>query len=731
MDLRKNKIIIILNIIVFCILFYVVYSFQRYFYLVYHDYLIPYILMGNVPDFGRIPASFLYKLTLIVLPDILKVHSQDFIAGIGAVIKSIFFMLICMIFSLSFFVNAKEKFRIFNIENLVVLPLSFFLLATPILLPYCHNRYFGRMEESVVFYEYFFCFLFYFAFFILFLYINKKEEKINIFMKSVIIVNSFFLGFWVELFNVSTLFSIIIFIILLYVYNRKLLKNRNLLLLIIPFIIGISCFYMFSGYSSGTKLLGYSYDWGDLFSNIQSYLYDFIKYYIKYMFVNNIWFYIFIFILAYLLWKRRNYNKKNIYLILITCISIITGYLIMNLFLIIYRETPLIGYSGFLLQREMYQILYLNVLEFVVVMLIGAFYFEYYKYKKKILFVLAAVIVLLLSVFIPNNNAIQKEKIETKKIVYDIEKRVMAFGIFGEITLLPVSYLKYEKVYNREVFMFDDNYQFETKAGYNIDKYAVLMKNRYFSDIYLLNRYYFEHEYGRDFAGVIFIDDKIADTELEKRLQLLNFKRETEKDILENDISFDSLEKYINYELTFNNIKELKVNKKNKDVILKATAYINYRDGKYKNALALYLRYIKEHPNDIDALINISDIYLRLKDIKKAEEILLKLHSLDTSNLSFLYELLKIYYYYYKDYKKALKICDKMISIQNNMYNLYWNKAIIYFAMNNKKEANKILSFIKEKDINKINYLLQYSGVSSVEELNNKKNGILVKPIFL
>ena len=727
MELTKKRIIIFLNIVVFCILFYIVYSFQKYFYLVYHDYLIPYMVTGIGPDFGRIPASFLYRLTKIILPDILSIHSQDFVTSVEAVIKSISFMSICVVFCSGFFANAKEKFKIFNIENLIVLPLSFLLLATPISLPYCHNMYFGRMEESVVFFEYFFCFLFYFAFFILFLYINFKDNKINILIKTIIVLNSFLLGFWVELFNVSTLFSIMIFTIILYIYDKKLLQNKNLFLLIVPFFLGISCFYIFSGYSSGTKLVGYSYDWGDLFYNIKSYLFDFIKYYIKYMFLNNIVFYIVISILTYCLWKRRYNNGRTINIVLITCYSILIGYLIMNLSLIIYREAPGTGYSGFLLQREMYQILYLNVLEFVILILLGAFYYEYQNQRKKILFVLAIGIVLSLSVFIPNNTAIQKEKIETKEVVYDIEKRVMVFGLFGEITLLPESYLKQEKIYNREVFMFNNKYKFETK--YNIDKYAIFMKNRYFSDFYLLNCDYFEHEYGKKFAGVIFVDDKIADMELEKRLQLLNFKKETEKDILENDISFASLDKYINYELTFDNIKKLKVNKKNKDVILKATAYINYRDGKYKNALVLYQRYLKADPNDIDALINVADIYLRTKNISKAEKIYLKLHNLDTKNLSFLYELLRIYYNK-KDYKKALKICDKMIALQNDMYNLHWNKAAVYFSMGNKKEANKIIHFIEEQDVNKIKEILNLNNVASLEELNKKKRFFLAVPGF-
>ena len=94
-----------------------------------------------------------------------------------------------------------------------------------------------------------------------------------------------------------------------------------------------------------------------------------------------------------------------------------------------------------------------------------------------------------------------------------------------------------------------------------------------------------------------------------------------------------------------------------------------------------------------------------------------------------MYELLRIYYDK-KDYKKALKICDKMIALQNDMYNLHWNKAAVYFSMGNKKEANKIIHFIEEQDVNKIKEILNLNNVASLEELNKKKRFFLAVPGF-
>ena len=269
MERNKKIIILLLNIMVFLILFLIVFSFQKYFYLVYHDYLIPYLIKGRLPDWGRIPASIIYKLTKIVLPDFLSIHPQDFISGIEAIIKSISFLCICTVTSIGFFAMAKEKFKIINIENLFILPAIFFLMGIPITNQNCYNVYFGKMEESVVFFEYFFSFLFYFLFVIFLLYIFLTQRKISLLLKILIIINSFLLGIWVEILNVATFFFIIIFTILISIYNKNLLHNKNFFLLIISFLVGCFSFYIFSNYISGTKIVGYSYDWSNLIYNIK------------------------------------------------------------------------------------------------------------------------------------------------------------------------------------------------------------------------------------------------------------------------------------------------------------------------------------------------------------------------------------------------------------------------------------------------------------------------------
>ncbi len=725
---KERKFIIFFNIIVICILFYILYSFQQYFYLVYHDYFIPYVIRDFCPDWGRIPASFLYRFTKEFLPNLLSIHPQDIVSSFEAILKTISFLLICIVFALVFFLNKREKDKILSLESIFICITSFCLLGIPIMYPSYHNMYFGRIEESVVYFEYSFCLLFYFAFFIFLIYLTTKSKTFNSFQKILIILNAFLLGFWVELFNVSTFFAVVFFLILVSIFNKEVLKNRNLWLVIAAFLIGMFCFYVFSGYSSGTKLLAYSYNWDSLIYNLKYCSYDFLKEYMKYMFWNNRYVYLILIILIIFLFRKKSYNVN---LIIIAALSILLGYLAMNLSLIIYIEPQTLHHDGFLFTREMYQILQLNVFEFVILMLLGAFYYEYYAFRKLILVLIILTNIFLLSIFIPNYIQIQKEKSNTKQLVYMLEKNILVYSIFGETVILPESYLKRREIFSREIFMLDDQYDFSGESmDISMNEYLKYMKNKYLDSRYFLQTYYFEETYNKKFKGVIFVDDKIAQEELDKRLKLLNFKKETQKDILENDISFNKLNNYKDYMLKLSDIRKIKINKENENIVLKAEAYLHYVNGEFKPALKLYSLYLKKVPNDIDALQNIADIYLRLKDVKKAEEIYLKLHKIDKNNLSFLYELLKIYYCNKKEYKKALEICDKMIKLQDNMINLYINKAVIYMAMKNKKKADGIFKYVADKEINKINEFLEINQMNSIDEINGKESVILLEPQF-
>ena len=724
---NKKNIVILLNICIFFILFYILFLFQQYFYLVYHDYLIPYIINGIFPDWGRIPASFLYRFTKEVLPNFLNIHPQDAVSSIEAVIKSISFLTICTVVLSGFYITSKEKFKISNIENIFILPAIFFIMGIPVLFLGSHNMYFGKMQESVVYFEYFFALLFYFSFFILFLYISLTDNKINLLLKIIILLNSFLLGFWNELFNVATLFSTIVLIILMLIFNKEKLKNKNFLYLISPLIIGIICFYIFSGYSTGTKLVGYSYNWGNLFVNIKINLFDFVVYFVKYMVISKLFFYLIIFSLSFLLWKRKNFNVS---IILISSFSILLGYFLMNLLLIIYREVPTITYSGFLFQRELYQILYINILEFVIFLLLGAVYFIYYERRKIIIFILIIINIILISIYIQNNIQVQIENKNAKELAYKIEKNILIYSILGETAILPASFLKEDKIFSREIFMFDDKYRFEREfSDYDINKYSILMKNRHFDPLYILHRYYIEKTYNKKFIGVIFLDDKISDRELRKRQELLGFKDENEATIIKKHISFEKLIKYKKYNLSLEQVSKFKKNNENKDIILKTTAYLNYRDGRLDEALNLYLQYLKKAPCDFNALMNIGNIYIKLNDYKNAELIYKKLNKLDENNLIFLYKLLYIYNKNNEN-KKSLEICDMMIKAQSNMLNLYLNKALIYVLLGDINKAEKFFKYVEKKDMNKINEVLAINEVGSLEDIYKKKKIRIMVPTF-
>ena len=98
----------------------------------------------------------------------------------------------------------------------------------------------------------------------------------------------------------------------------------------------------------------------------------------------------------------------------------------------------------------------------------------------------------------------------------------------------------------------------------------------------------------------------------------------------------------------------------------------------------------------MDLNLNVGEIYKQNKDYKNAEKHWIILHQVDTQNFEALYKLLFLYLYDMEDEKKALKICDKMINIEPEMYSLYLNKAIVLSTFGNLVEAEKQLNIAKE-----------------------------------
>ncbi len=700
-------------ICLFCIYF--IFHFQQFFYLNKHDYFLPFFELIQI---GRIPASFCYHFLVNYLPMSLQINMQDFCSGIGAFLKALIFFSICFVFSRSFFVLSEKKSTFSELENIIIIPVSFLLLAIPIFDIKNYYIWYGTLIEQSIFFDYFIAFLFYFIFFILLNNIIIHNREYDLFHKILIVISSFLLGFWNEIFNISVLFSIIIFAFLYCIYTKKSPINKKNFLLIIPFFIGCISFYIFSDYITGHSVASHPYNLNEILYNLNNYLYDFSVKYIKTLFVDNLILWFLIILFSIIIYRKNNMKAK---LSQIICSSLLTGYLITNLSFILFVNLANRYGCDYLFQRSEYRAISCIILMFVIMTQLGTIYTLYNKSRKIINIFIIFVLLTLSFIYIKENREIQKIYLDDKQLVYKIEKMLLVYNILGESVIFPESFLENSNLHYCNIFPLQDNYNYEKR-----DDYQDFMKNKYFDSQYSLFTPYYEKQYGKKFIGFQYKNDELANKEFAKRLEMLGLKDENKS----NKISFKDLNKIKNFDLSFGYIEKIKVNEENKNLLLKAKAYLYYKSNNYEEALDYYKKYLLKNENDIDALINCADIYLQKNDIENAEKLYYKLHSLDTNNMNFLYNILKINYHNKHNIKVAIEICDEMIKTQPNMYINYINKGAILLKNNQYKEAEALFDIVKQKNINLIQYFLEYNNVKSIEDIYTKENIELHPPTY-
>lgn len=724
--MTRKHLIYGINIVICCLLIYIAFSYQQYFVPNRHDYFLPF---SSILRLLRVPGSILFHLLGNYLPNLLNIPIKDFYSGIGAFIKAIIIFSVCFMFSTGFFLFFKKRFPLANIECFWVLPVSFFLFAIPILNIDDSYRWYGKVIEQAVFCEYFAAFFFYFLFWIL-IYLFVFEYNSQVIKKKwkiLIVLCSFLVGFWQELFNVSTFFSLIAFGILYYLYTKKNFLCIKNLLFIIPFAIGTLCFYFICDNVTIHSVSGLPYDASEIVYNLSHYLDDFTIQYVKYLFIKNIYLWITIIFLIVCLYKTKEKNSRPV---IILSVSLLLGWLAMNCVFIMFKNYTGSYWCDYLFQRPEYISISCNVLLFVILILIGALYKNVLRSRKYINIVFLLVFIILAHLYISKNSEIQKVYFENKLVDYEIEQKILYYNLLGESAILPAKYLQNDFVKCSRLFTLQDNFHYEQK-----EDYIAFMQNKYFDSLYSLYAVYYTNVYNRQFIGFQYKNDKYAESEFEKRLSILKALNidveETQNEIIKNKMSFKKLKKFNDIRLTLDNINKIKVTDENKELLLKIKAYINYQDNNIETALAQYNEYLTKNKDDIDALINVADIYMNLKKYDMAEKIYDRLILLDDNNQNFLYKLLYINFYEKKDYEKALKICDLMIAVQNNIYSNYINKYYILLCLGRIDEANNILSYIEK---NRTEILTNFNVIENGKMLAKTKNASkveLMNPNFI
>ena len=233
---KKRGIVFIINIVVLCIVFFLILESQKYAHIHMHDFVMPYLddmnslesIKSIFFEAGRLPARFISFLLLNWLPEFFEINPNDFIAsrGLGGILLSIFILFSCFILTKVFFITEKNEK---NLLKRVEFPLIFISIsmAFAITLKNKITLYplFG-ISEYATYFEYLCPFVFFVCFY---LFLFKILVDINVFKNkkiyfSLMLINAFLLGFWSETYIVLILSSLFFLMIVLLI-SKKNSKN--------------------------------------------------------------------------------------------------------------------------------------------------------------------------------------------------------------------------------------------------------------------------------------------------------------------------------------------------------------------------------------------------------------------------------------------------------------------------------------------------------------------------
>ena len=407
------------------------------------------------------------------------------------------------------------------------------------------------------------------------------------------------------------------------------------------------------------------------------------------MFISKLTYLIIIVLLSIFIFinKDKKYIKYIIY-----SFSLILAYIFTNSMMLLVAG---VSDVEVFFQRDFFDIIYVNLLEFSILILLGAIYdFSNKKYIINFLFGLLILSCSVISFHIFPN--VLYEKYKVKQAVYDIDKYNLIYSTLGETTIFPKSLLLFPPVAAMTIFKFECQYFVEQKPNF-----VEHMSNRIFNGEYYDYRKYFLGVYKKPFIGATFVDDEIADAELKKRLFLLDEEFsafEFDKEIT-NYVSFKNLyKKFKEKKYSVQELTDIEKEKGKNPIITKAIAYAYYNEEKYAESITKYLEYISSNPKDYDANLNLGNAYANIDEKENALKYYLKAYEIDNKNFMVLYKLLNLYLYSFENFEKSIEICDQMIEIEERMYTLYINKAIVYSYFNSYENAKKSMNEAKDKN---------------------------------
>lgn len=657
---------------------------NKYSVLIVHGYIYPWFNLG-----WRI-ASQVYEMLLNnILPVFFNANPNDFRSGFafGSMLLSFLYIVICYLFSKGFFIYSDRKEKIIEKKEFpLIFILSFLLLFTQKINYSDKYTMIFRLNDIATSAEYFFSFVPYliFLYVVYDIFLRGYKPK-NILLSVLYVILAFVTCFYNELTNISVAGFSLFLMFFLFLFNREKLYNKTSLILLLPFFGGFIYYYFISG-NITNNISFYDYTLMDGLINFKINFKSIMLAYIDTMFISKWVFYTIIISLGVCLYKFKLKNANNV---LIFCSSVLLSYLAANFASVFVCSME--SDTEYIFQRPFWDLFYVNILELCCLCLFGCLY-QKEDIRRRLHIVLTGIILIFL--YFAGNYYIAREKIlfDIKTLIYRVDKINLVFDTFGESTIMPESYLDYAPIKHSSVFPLNFTFNWEER----------LEKDKYINSEYMHYGNYFNKIYDRNYKGVIYKDDKTALKEIEQRLFLLDDKMETDEDLRRQGISFKNIyKKYKGKKLTLSDIYDIERKKGKSDVLDKAKAYIYFNNKDYNSALEFYKIYLKTNPDDIDALLNIAQIYRLQKKYKDAEKIYKRLILKDFNNLLFSYKLLELYYYDMSDYDKAVEICNKIIEIDPDLNVSYRNMAVI-------------LNLVKNRDMQKINeYISKAKKISS------------------
>ena len=463
-----NIFIIIFIICLLCII-------NQYGVLLIHGYIYPWFDLH-----WKLPAQIYETLINNILPVLFNQNPNDFRSGfgVGSILLASLYSVICFLFTRGFFLSCdyrektiyKKIFSLIFILSLLILYINFYHTDSF----YASIFRFNDLATSA---EYFFVLIPYLIFIFAFTDIIYRNHKPNKLLICIYILISYIIGYYNELANISILAFLIIFLILTFIFDKNKLKNKYILYLIIPFFISLFHYYVISN-----KFLSdiASYNSGFIYSVkfLQNHYIDALQKFIDIMFIKKIVFYILITIISgvMLKFKTKNYNY-----ILIFIFSILAGYIFANFCTLF--TSGIDPNEDYMFMRPFWDLLYVNILEFCILVLLGSLY-NNYKFIKWII----ALFLLLFICFFPSQYTSRQNALyEIKKLVYITDKYNLIYTVLGESAVLPKKYLAVDAVKNSEIFKIGNEFQKERlKENQYINAEYFHYKN-YFDKIYRCN----------------------------------------------------------------------------------------------------------------------------------------------------------------------------------------------------------------------------------------------------